>query len=153
MASSTLFSSVKKIEVVGIATFVAKEKFREGTTDGVKIKSIGPNFKKDFYGKKEKNVPAAVLCVQTLDKESSDHQTLRELGGTKETFMAHCWELLKGEGLEGSFTAFALSKKNDLVYVEFSPSPDGFKIESYPVEYLHPKYRDADSRVVSTESV
>ena len=100
MEFSTLFVPFKTVKVAGVAKFVARENFRKGETDGVRIENIGPNFKKDFLGyfcQNEKNVPAATLDIQMLKEESTDHQTLRGLGNAQKTFMAHCWELLKSK--------------------------------------------------------
>ena len=113
-----LLIPVTTVEVDGIASFVTKEKFREGTvTDGVKMVWTGENFDENFLDKtEEKDVAGTLLRIQRLKNASSDAQIITELGNTHETTLSHCWELLKKQGL-GENGALLVNGYGNIAYI------------------------------------
>lgn len=91
------------VSVPGNEAFTAKDKFKVGTQDGVKIGWLGDNFKKHFLsgaGRIEIDVPAQDLRVHQLRKASTDPPIIAELGAEEliETNLATMWELMKKQG-------------------------------------------------------
>jgi len=122
--ASSLLEAITTIEVAGVTSFVAKDKFREGkATDGVKIAWLGSNFENNFLGKTEQNVAPATLRIQKLKKDSLDTPIISELGDTAETTLAQLWELLKLQGsgqggkllVNGRANIAYIRDKNDLL--------------------------------------
>jgi hypothetical protein len=97
---SSLLEPVTTVDVEGIDEFVASGKFREGETiDGVKIWSLGGNFKTSFVGKSEKDIAPATLRIQKLRKASLDTPIRNDIGAdNEETALGQFWELLKKQG-------------------------------------------------------
>ena len=93
---------IVKIDIPGADVFIAAEKFKEGETiDGVKVALIGSNFKKNFFGKVERDVAPRTVRFFRLAKDASDAEILAYLGDKAEKQLAHLWELLKKHSLSG----------------------------------------------------
>jgi hypothetical protein len=103
-AATVRHAAMKRLEFVQtvsfpeVPEFVSEDKFREGeTVDGVKIKSVGKNFKANFLKKVEKNIPALDLREHRVLVKSRDAEVIAKLGGEQQvtTYLAHLWESLK----------------------------------------------------------
>jgi len=86
---------VRSISVPAVSKFVASEAFGDDNSAGIKF-YLGGNFKTNFLGKIEENIPAAELNIHGLTKSSLDAPIRAELGAEhEETKLAHLYELLK----------------------------------------------------------
>ena len=93
-----LLDFVTTVGIVGIASFVAAEKFRLGKTiDGIKVGWLGDNFKAGFLSKIEEQTPALEIREHELLKNSRDPAIITELGGEEnvEITLGQFWEFLK----------------------------------------------------------
>jgi hypothetical protein len=115
--TNKLLEFVSTNEIAAIASFVAKEKFRErDTTDDVKIASLSDNFKSNFLGKKETDIASATLRIQKLRESSRDELILAALGEAAETELAQFWELLKSQG-SGQYGMLLLNGWANIAYI------------------------------------
>lgn len=107
-ALEKLLEFITTVTVPATKRFIAKDHFKIGTTDGVKIAYLGDNFKKVFLsgdGKIEENVTGGDIRVYKLLSSSRDLGIRSEIGEeNEETFLAHLKSLLKlqGSGEEGA---------------------------------------------------
>jgi hypothetical protein len=91
----TLLREVTTVSVGSSEKFVAAEHFTNSSSAGIKF-WLGDNFKTNFFGKIEENVPAAELNIHTLTKASLHASIRAELGAEhEETKLTHLYELLK----------------------------------------------------------
>lgn len=140
-----LLELVGTVKMPAVKKFVARKKFCAGeTTDGVPIAWLGDNFKNNFLGKTEENVPAAELKNQRLRKGSLDKPILAELGGEKaaKIFLANFWEILREKtrnGETGWMFGYILADEDDddtlwaVDAARFSAG-DGWAVRAYSVE-------------------
>lgn len=94
---AVILSLVATVSVAAVKSFRAADHFKGGeTVDGVKV-WLGENFKKCLLGKTECDVPAGMLRIHRLEKNSVDSPIIAELGeeAAAETFLAQIWQLLK----------------------------------------------------------
>jgi hypothetical protein len=114
----SLLEPVTTVEVEGIDEFVASGKFRKGETiDGVKIWSLGGNFKTNFVGKTEKDIAPATLRIQKLKKASIDTPIRNDIGAdNEETALGQFWELLKKQG-QGQAGALLVNGWANIFYI------------------------------------
>jgi len=89
-----LLKFVRSVSVPAVSKFVAAEAFGDDNPAGIKF-HLGSNFKTNFLGKIEKNVPAGELNIHHPTKNSLDASIRAELGAEhEETTLAHFYELL-----------------------------------------------------------
>jgi len=100
LVDSALLKPIGTTSLPALLAFNAEEKFQLGTTDGVKIWGVGPNFKTHFLDKKEKDAPAVELRIHQLRRSSKDPSIIKALGGIKivETTLGQMWEMVKKQG-------------------------------------------------------
>ena len=92
-----LLEPISTINVAGTSKFVARDHFKPGEVEGVKIGYLSDNFKSHFLKKVEENVPEAQLKSFKLNKASFDPPIITALGDKHETYLAQLWELLKAQ--------------------------------------------------------
>ncbi len=86
---------VCSVSVPAVKKFVASEAFGDNNSAGIKF-YIWDNFKTNFLGKVEEDVPATELNIHELTKNSLDAPIRAELGTEyEETKLAHLYEMLK----------------------------------------------------------
>lgn len=86
---------ITTVPVSGAKTFVVADHFRVGINTGVRIISLGDNFRSHFLGKTESGVASAKLKVYKFTESSPDAPIIAELDGHHEVALAHLWGLLK----------------------------------------------------------
>ncbi len=104
-AKEKLLEFVSTVRVSGSKRFVARDSFKKGNADGVKIYDIYQSFKTNFLGKtKEEEVSDADLKIHKLLKSSRDPNIIVELGANHETCLTYVWNLMKNQpnGEEGT---------------------------------------------------
>jgi len=92
-----LLEPISTINVAGTSKFVARDHFKPGEVEGVKIGYLSDNFKSHFLKKVEENVPQAQLKSRKLKQSSLDPPIITALGDNHETYLAQLWELLKAQ--------------------------------------------------------
>ena len=95
--SNELLEPISTVSVSAVSKFVARDHFKLGEVEGVKIGYIGDSFKSHFLKKVEDNVPEAQLKVLRLKQYSLDPPIITALGDNHETYLAQLWELLKAQ--------------------------------------------------------
>lgn len=151
---------VATLEVRGIKSFVVMERFCEKKgIDGVLIKWLGPNFKRNFLDKTEVDVAPATLRVHGVKDSPTNALILAELGDLAEMSLAHFWELLKdhfSKAVSGNpindwcIIAYMRDKENGL-WVVRAHWPSGFKglnIEAYSAKEDANQVRWSDTHQV-----
>lgn len=98
-----LLKFVKEVKLPAIKTFSAKDRFKVGEIEGVKIGWFGDNFKAAFLtgdGKVERDVVEAVLRINEIRQSSVDGPIIAELGGEEmaETTLAQMYKMMKAQG-------------------------------------------------------
>ncbi|HLD86008.1 MAG TPA: hypothetical protein VJA28_00985 [Patescibacteria group bacterium] len=152
--SNRLLEPVSSSNVPAIKEFVAKDYFKVGETDGVKIAYLDNDFIQNFLDKTEHNVQAASLKVFRLKKDSFGRQIIIALGRKHKTALAHLWELLKaqpkGEAgvllTNGYANIFYIRNTDNILWaVRVRWGGDGWYVCAPSVEY--PFRSDAGSQV------
>jgi hypothetical protein len=157
-AKEKLLEFVASFKVAGAEKFVAKQHFKKDTSDTaiVKISWLGDDFKTNFLGLTEENVPEADLKVQKLLKGSRDPGIIVELGDNYTVSLAHVWNAMalqpKGEDgnllTNGWANIFYVADVNGVVWaVCVGWYGAGWYVHAYSVE--HPDGWDADFQVLS----
>ncbi len=102
LSTSDLLEAVGTATTPAIATFRAKEYFKDDRSGSVKIGWIGDNFRKTFLagdGMVEGAVAEATLRIHKLVKRSVDGPILAELGeAVAETTLGQMYEMMKAQG-------------------------------------------------------
>ena len=99
LTASDLLESVGTVNLSAIASFVAADRFRDDRKGEVVIGWIGDNFRRNFLGKTETDVPATQLHVYKLVKSSVDGPIIAELGEEmSETTLGQMFEMMKAQG-------------------------------------------------------
>lgn len=91
---SGLFETMKARTVSPPSVFIAKKHFRSPVVDGVRIYSLGEDFKHDFLGIEERDTPGIKLRMHKLKKGAYGETVYQDLDGG-EIALGHFWELLK----------------------------------------------------------
>lgn len=92
-----LLTPIAQFHVIGTAKFAAPDHYRvdTGRKANVKIAFIGDNFANNFVSKVEEDVPAGVLNINKLLRDSLDAPIITELGERHETYLADLWAFLE----------------------------------------------------------
>ena len=101
-ASDLLLEAVGTVPIPAVKTFMARDFFKIGEHNGVKIGYISDNFQNAFLagdGKIETDIPEATLRVRKLAMSSVDGPIIAELGKENaETFLCQLAEMMKAQG-------------------------------------------------------
>jgi len=149
-----------EVIISGTKKFVASKAFGPKNPAGIKF-YLGDSFRKNFFGKVEKNTPSIQLDIHKLIKASTDGPIMEELDGNKETTLAHFYELISRQpnGRPGSLLTnghanifYIRDVKGQLwaVYALWDSVSCGWGLGAGSVESLSPWF--ADVRVVSQVS-
>ena len=91
---TSVLRRVTTVHVCDIKRFIASAAFGKDNPAGIKF-FLGENFKNNFLGKIEENVPATELAVDVLTKPLLDAPIRAELTHQREeTFLAYFYELI-----------------------------------------------------------
>ena len=108
LSAVKLLRQLTTVSVTGIQKFVARDAFGESNPDGIKF-YFWDNFRSNFLGKVEEDVPTATIAVHRLEKASLNRPIMAELGVDEKTKkgvmkLAQFYELIKAQahGEEGS---------------------------------------------------
>jgi hypothetical protein len=105
-AKEKLLEFVASFKVAGAEKFLAEQHFKKDTSETaiVKISWLGDDFKTNFLGLVEENVPEIELKTQKLIRDSRDPGIIVELGENYMVSLAHVWNamLLQAKGGEGN---------------------------------------------------
>jgi hypothetical protein len=131
--------------------FTVADHFMVDNQYGVKISYVNGNFKRVFYGIMEQDVPAAIIDIDGLIKDSLDPAILAELNNCAKTYLAYIWHLLSrqpnGENgpllVNGSINVFYIGDWEVSVFW----SSDGWGVFADPVGNLGEL--DAGGRIFS----
>jgi hypothetical protein len=95
-----LLSLCNTITLPAITRFVTSDHYKVDISETVvvKIGSIGEDFRMNFLGKVEENIPEIRLRTATLEKESFNPDIIAELGNRHEISLAHHFSLLQKQG-------------------------------------------------------
>ena len=138
-----LLEPISTINVAGTSKFVARDHFKLGEPEGVKIGYLGDNFKSHFLKKVEENVPQAQLKSRKLKQSSLDPPIITALGDNHETYLAQLWELLKAQpkGESGTLLTngyanifYIRDADNILWAVSVYWDDDGWNVDAYSVD-------------------
>ena len=138
-----LLEPISTINVAGTSKFVARDHFKLGEPEGVKIGYLGDNFKSHFLKKVEQNVPQAQLKSRKLKQSSLDPPIITALGDNHETYLAQLWELLKAQpkGESGTLLTngyanifYIRDADNILWAVSVYWDDDGWNVDAYSVD-------------------
>lgn len=106
VAELNLLEFTKLVLVPEVPTFSAASHFKVNTSENadVKIAYLWSGFKKSLRFKRESNIPAGSLRIQTLRKSSRDGPIITALGSGHRTYVSDVWALLlrQGKGEEGA---------------------------------------------------
>ena len=113
------------------------EKFVEGATiDGVKISSLGENFKKNFIGVREENVKLITAQQRKLLRSATNREVYTARAGTgmnalgkSSIALAHIWEFLKTAGHDEWYLFFSHGWAVDGYWRD-----DGWLFEARPLD-------------------
>lgn len=95
--STGLLTEVATVDVPAVEKFVAADNFGPNNPDGINF-CLWSNFKNNFLGKIEKNVPAVTLVIRRLNRSSVDEPIRQELTPEREeTALAHFYELIRNQ--------------------------------------------------------
>ena len=129
-----LLETLGAITLGAIKKFIAKDHFKIGDYNGVKISYIGENFKKQFIPKVEENIVESIIRYFRLKKGSTDPFIIAELGPNYPTTLAHMWELLKLQGygqkvgqlsVDGLVNVFYIPDVNGIIWAVGAGWDDG----------------------------
>ncbi len=152
------------IQVSATERFVAKEHFKEDTSDRARIKicSLSMNFQSWFLGKVEESAKSMHLQIHKLLRYSKDNTILAELGNTAETMLVKLYHMLAYQ--PGGEVGPLLTNKNAnifyiknvngilcAVHVYWYPDHGGWYVNARSVEC--PALWDDGDQVVSRNSV
>ncbi len=149
-----ILQSVSAVSLPAVSNFVAKDFFKVGDSQGVKIAYLGDNFKKHFLPKVEKNILACVMKVYKLITAALDPEIMIELGQDRVTSLAHLSELMKLQGngqagilsTNGSWNVFYIPDIDGNIWaVRVCWGGDGWRVYACSIGY--PRRWDADDRV------
>ena len=94
-SAPSLLTELATIDLPPVERFVAADAFGENNPDGIKF-YLGDNFRQNFLGNVEENVPAATLATHRLNRNSLDGPIRQALGAAnEETGLAHAYELIR----------------------------------------------------------
>ena len=157
---SDLLMPVTSKTAKAIATFVVTEYFKMDSSKKArcKIMALGNDFRENFLGKVEENIPARTLVVSELQEHSRSQDILALLGDRAETALAHVFELLCDQR-NGETGALNADGRGNVVYARdmtgtlrdmsltWFNQPRGWFIDSFEIGGQHGWPRT--SRVVS----
>ena len=155
--SRPLLTSVGTIKVQPVKNLVASKFFNEKNSS-VRIRYVGDNFRKCFYGKVEEqpNTDETVLRYHTLNRRSVDGPIIKELGGEDKVkvTLSHVAALML-EQSNGERGALLTNSYADIFYVHdvaviVSWDGIGWSVDADSVE--DPGGWNADNRVFSCDS-
>jgi len=109
----SLLRLIGTVQTIAMDEFIVAEKFVVGCRGEVPIRYFGRNFKANFLGKVERDVPAATLRQHELARNSRDESIRNELGPDKE------------EVLLGQFHQFLMSADRTKWYVAYIKDSKG----------------------------
>jgi hypothetical protein len=94
-----LLAPASSIPIPALPGFIASDYFKEDTkADGVRIWSLGSNFKNHFLGKAEDASEAADIKISTLVEASLDAPIVAELGTACEITLGQFFHVLSQQG-------------------------------------------------------
>lgn len=154
IAVTKLLEFVKTVSLPAVGTFVAAEKFRPGETiDGINVGWLGDNFKANFLGKTEDQMPALKIREHKLLKGSRDPAIITELGGEEkvEISLGQFWEFLKTADQSLWYVVYIRNDDNVLWAVHAHWLGGGLSVGANSLD--DPNDWDTDNRFLSRNSI
>ncbi len=141
---------VRTVPVPAVKKFVASEAFDNNNPAGIKF-YLGENFKTNFLGKVEENVPAGELNIHELRRNSLGRSIYIELDlDHEETVLAHFYDVLKNE-TSGWFLGYIRDTNGNLWAVSaYWFAGFGWYVYAFSVDFPIPW--DAGFRVLARKS-
>jgi len=147
---SDLLMPVASKTATAVTTFVVAEYFKTDTSKKAKLKimALGNDFREQFLGKVEENIPARTLIVTELQEHCRSQDILALLGERAETALAHIFELLCDQR-NGETGALNVDGRVNVVYARDTTGtlrdmsltwfnqPRGWRIESFSIDPPH----------------
>ena len=165
--TSSLLRFVEEVKPLAIKEFLAKDHFKVGEVEGVKIGYLGDSFKRAFFGtdqcRAEGEVAEATLRIHQLKKASVDSPIIAELGGEEiiETTLGQMFEIMKAQGhgqkgnllVNGYANIFYIRSSDGVLWAVYCGWVSDYGCWGVSADSVTaPREWDAGSRVVSRDS-